>query len=127
VRHASDEKRVKAFDSLMGRGRALAATRGIRFSCTILAQQPAVTMDAELTKLSAAAIEGVGVPVHRMMSGAGHDAMILARRFPTSMIFLRSPGGVSHHPEETVLEDDVELALRAGMHFVRQFGAFLNP
>ena len=41
-------------------------------------------------------------PVHRMSSGAGHDAMIVAARMPAAMLFLRSPGGISHHPDEAV-------------------------
>ena len=53
----------------------------------------------------------------RMTSGAGHDAMIVARRVPAAMLFLRSPGGLSHHPDETVLRRDVALALR-GMEFL---------
>ncbi len=66
-----------------------------------------------------------GVAVHgkmqpmRMMSGAGHDAMIVAPRVPSCMLFLRSPGGLSHHPDESVLAEDVEAALRAGSEFLR--------
>ena len=37
-----------------------------------------------------------------MVSGAGHDAMILAEKVPAAMIFLRTPGGISHDPAETV-------------------------
>jgi allantoate deiminase len=54
-----------------------------------------------------------------MVSGAGHDAMILAERVPTTMIFLRSPGGISHHPDESVRPQDVENALTAGRAFLR--------
>ena len=56
----------------------------------------------------------------RMVSGAGHDAMILARRVPSAMIFLRSPEGLSHHPDESVLEVDVEAAFAAGLEFLRR-------
>jgi allantoate deiminase len=56
-----------------------------------------------------------------MMSGAGHDAMILAQRVPSTMIFLRSPGGISHHPDESVRVEDVENALAAGLTFLRNF------
>jgi len=42
--------------------------------------------------------------------------MILADEVPSVMIFLRSPRGLSHHPEETVYPEDVELALTAGLH-----------
>jgi allantoate deiminase len=36
------------------------------------------------------------------------------------MLFLRSPGGISHHPDESVLEEDVEAALTAGVFFLRR-------
>jgi allantoate deiminase len=74
--------------------------------------QPAVTMDPHLTSLLARSAP------HRMLSGAGHDAMILARRMPSAMLFLRSPGGLSHHPDESVLPEDVAAALNAGMKFL---------
>jgi allantoate deiminase len=40
---------------------------------------------------------------------------------PSTMIFLRSPGGISHHPDETVRPQDVEHALAAGLKFLRLF------
>ena len=53
-----------------------------------------------------------------MASGAGHDAMVLAPRMPAAMLFVRSPRGISHHPDESVDEDDVALALDAGLAFL---------
>ena len=44
--------------------------------------------------------------------------MIVARRMPTAMLFLRSPGGISHHPDETVLVEDVAAALATGLRFL---------
>ena len=44
--------------------------------------------------------------------------MILAPRMPVAMLFVRSPGGVSHHPDEAVGESDVAAALAAGLGFV---------
>jgi allantoate deiminase len=55
-----------------------------------------------------------------MSSGAGHDAMILAEKVPTAMIFLRSPGGISHDPAESVLTEDVAKALECGLHLLDQ-------
>jgi allantoate deiminase len=79
-------------------------------------------MDASLVRMLADAIAAAtGVSPHHMVSGAGHDAMIVARRLPSAMIFLRSPGGISHHPDETVLAEDIELALCAGLHFLEKF------
>ncbi len=79
--------------------------------------QPAVAMDAGMCALAADAIRDIGIEPLSMVSGAGHDAMILAGHVPSTMIFLRSPGGVSHHPEETVRPQDVENALAAGLPF----------
>jgi allantoate deiminase len=53
-----------------------------------------------------------------MASGAGHDAMVMAGRVPTAMLFVRSPGGISHYPAETVIEEDVEAALHVGRAFL---------
>ena len=55
-----------------------------------------------------------------MASGAGHDAMIVARRMPAAMLFLRSPGGISHHPDESVLAEDVAAAFETGMRFLEE-------
>jgi allantoate deiminase len=55
-----------------------------------------------------------------MTSGAGHDAMILGAISPIAMLFLRSPGGISHHPAESVRAADVEAALAAGVRFLEE-------
>ncbi len=85
--------------------------------------QPAVPMDERLTAFLAEAIEAAGLPAKRMPSGAGHDAMVMAARVPTAMLFLRSPGGISHHPDETVREEDVEAALEVGRKFLERLAA----
>jgi allantoate deiminase len=66
------------------------------------------------------ALERSGAPPHRMSSGAGHDAMIVASKMPAGMVFLRCEGGISHHPAENIREDDVAAALDAGLEFLTQ-------
>jgi len=88
--------------------------------------QPAVGLDRNLTQAVGRAVTAAGYPVHRMVSGAGHDAMILAPHIPAAMLFLRSPGGLSHHPEETVLESDVAAAIETGRHFLKQLEETLS-
>jgi allantoate deiminase len=80
-------------------------------------------MDERLTALLVEALEGEGMPGKRMPSGAGHDAMVMATRVPTAMLFLRSPGGISHHPAETVREEDVEAAMHVGRRFLDRLAA----
>ena len=62
----------------------------------------------ELTELVAEAVAASGHPVVRLASGAGHDAVMLARRSPpVAMLFVRCAGGVSHNPAESVTAEDV--------------------
>jgi len=123
VRHADDPERKTAVETLLAQAEAIAARRGLALECTRQMDQPAVPMDERLTAFLAEAIEASGLPVKRMPSGAGHDAMVMAARVPTAMLFLRSPGGISHHPNETVLEDDVAAALRVCRNFMQRLAA----
>ncbi len=125
VRHASDEIRLAAAAALRGAAMEIGNRRGISVEREQRLGQSAVAMDAALTGLLARSVEAAGYPVHHMISGAGHDAMILAPCLPTAMLFLRSPGGISHHPAETVIAADVAAALEAGLKFVENLEATL--
>ena len=111
-----DAVRRDAVNRLVECARQIAARRGLTVQWEPRFDQSAVAMDRRPD-------ESRFLPVHRMTSGAGHDAMILARRMPAAMLFLRSPGGISHHPEETVLVEDVAAALEAGMAFLERLDA----
>jgi allantoate deiminase len=120
VRHADDDLRHELVARLLRCAEQVADRRCLTASWEQRLDQPAVAMDGVLTELLERAVAITGRPVHRMASGAGHDAMIVARRMPAAMLFLRSPGGISHHPDETVLREDVDAALEAGMKFLMQ-------
>jgi N-carbamoyl-L-amino-acid hydrolase len=60
------------------------------------------------------AVQALGLPVFRMPSGAGHDAMKLHERMPQAMLFMRGGNsGISHNPLETITADDTELCVAA--------------
>lgn len=120
VRDADDTSRVAAVEELLARASKIAARRGISLDQTELLDQPAVPMDERLTSFLSDAIEAAGFPLKSMPSGAGHDAMVMASRVPTAMLFLRSPGGISHHPSETVLLEDVEASLLVARAFLQR-------
>jgi allantoate deiminase len=118
VRHAQDAPRAAAVEQLLAKANAIIELRGIVLQSTNQLDQPAVPMDDRFIALLADAIKGAGFPVKTMPSGAGHDAMVMAARLPAAMLFLRSPGGISHHPAEAVLEEDVEASLHVGREFL---------
>ncbi|MEO7940089.1 MAG: 2-oxo-4-hydroxy-4-carboxy-5-ureidoimidazoline decarboxylase [Burkholderiaceae bacterium] len=70
------------------------------------------------------AVEALGVPLHRMTSGAGHDAMKLHEVMPQAMLFVRGQNaGISHNPLESTTSDDMELAVQAFSTLLRQTAA----
>jgi allantoate deiminase len=83
-------------------------------------------MDTQLIAILARALEAAGAPMTVMSSGAGHDAMVLAPYMPAAMLFIRTPGGISHHPDESVDENDVGIALAAGMNFFTELAASIS-
>jgi allantoate deiminase len=119
VRHEDDSIRHRAVHTLLAQADSIAKRRGLTIASRMLMDQPAVPMDKGLCALAEEAIRNTGIEPLSMVSGAGHDAMILAERVPTTMIFLRSPGGISHHPEESARPQDVQNALAAGRAFLR--------
>lgn len=123
VRHADDYTRKAAVESLLEQAQAIAVKRGLALKSIQQMDQPAVPMDERLTAYLVEAIGAAARPEKRMTSGAGHDAMVMAARVPATMLFLRSPGGISHHPDETVREEDVEAALKVGRRFLEILAA----
>jgi allantoate deiminase len=121
VRHAGDEIRRAALEQMLASARTVAARRQIAAEHVVEHDQPAVALDDALTGIVERSLLSAGVRPTRMVSGAGHDAMILAPQIPSAMIFLRNPGGISHHPDESVLAEDVATALRAGLSFLDLF------
>jgi allantoate deiminase len=111
IRHPKDESRHAAIAHLLTKAEAAGALRGVRVHATVQSEQRAVPMDRDLTLKLHQAAERAGFDAQPIFSGAGHDAMILAAAVPTTMLFLRSPGGLSHHPDEDVRLEDVEAAL----------------
>ncbi len=68
-----------------------------------------------------AAVQALGVPLHRMPSGAGHDAMKLHEVMPQAMLFVRGlNSGISHNPLESSTSDDMQLAVDAFLHLLEQ-------
>lgn len=120
VRHAGDRVRTAAVTRLQKIAHEIAERRGLKVDWAVRLDQPATPMASALVERLARAVDRAGVPSKRLTSGAGHDAMVVARAMPAAMLFLRSPGGVSHDPAETVRESDVALGLKVGLEFLEE-------
>jgi allantoate deiminase len=123
VRHGLDEVRTRAVENLVRAANEIAKQRGLSVSQNVLLSQSAVAMDPFLIHEIELAIRKTGCEPHRMVSGAGHDAMILAEKVPAAMVFLRTPGGISHDPAESVAVEDVAKAIECGLHLLDQLSS----
>jgi N-carbamoyl-L-amino-acid hydrolase len=85
----------------------LSETEGVRVSSKVLARFEPVQFDERLIDLVETLAKTHNRSVMRMPSGAGHDAQMLARVCPTSMIFTPSVEGISHNPAEFTSTDDL--------------------
>jgi allantoate deiminase len=120
VRHRSDEIRTDIVSGLIRKAEEISERRRLTLQNTVLLCQHAVPMNGFLINEIDRAIRKAGCEPHRMVSGAGHDAMILAEKVPAAMVFLRTPGGISHDPAESVAAEDVEKAIECGLHLLDQ-------
>jgi allantoate deiminase len=123
VRHQRDEVRNRAVDDLFHLAEDVAIRRGLTVRWDVLLDQGAVPMDPFLVSQVEQAVSSAGCEPYRMVSGAGHDAMILAEKVPAAMIFLRTPGGISHDPAESVEVGDVAKAIDCGLHLLDQLAS----
>jgi allantoate deiminase len=85
-------------------------------------ETPSVVCDPDFITRLAAAAKSVTGDSFQLPSGAGHDAVILSQLCPAGMLFVRCRDGLSHHPDEFVQVDDIELALRTAVRFMESFG-----
>ena len=118
LRHKADEVRARIQGVLVRQAEEIAQRRALSVQSRVLLNQRAVAMDAFLVGQIEESIRKTGCQPHRMVSGAGHDAMIIAEKIPAAMIFLRTPGGISHDPGESVEIEDVARALECGLHLL---------
>jgi hypothetical protein len=88
-----------------------AVSRGCDYSWELRQETPAVPADPNLSALVAKAVEDSGLPVHRLPSGAGHDAAQMAAVTPIAMLSVRCKEGISHNPAESVTKEEVGAAI----------------
>jgi N-carbamoyl-L-amino-acid hydrolase len=95
--------------------------RGLSHSIEQTMRAAAAPSAPEWQKRWERAVEATGLPVFRMPSGAGHDAMKLHEAMPQAMLFVRGQNsGISHNPLESSTSDDMQLSVDAFMHVLQQ-------
>ena len=110
IRSSRDEKTEAFAERVLKDFDQMARDAGTSFAWEKLTETAAVAMDEGEIHILREAAERLRIPCGAMMSGAGHDAQIIGRWIPASMVFIRSIGGISHQPAERSEPADLALA-----------------
>ena len=127
LRHPDDGCLAKSIESLLGECRRISERRGLQLHHETLHSQSGVEADDRLSTLLRETAAASGVETGDLVVGAGHDSLIMARIMPMAMLLLRSPGGISHHPDESVLPGDVGDAFNVLHAFVLRIALDFVP
>lgn len=114
LRAPHDAQRDAMVADVLAQMRAIGDRRGVRFEWEQTMRAAAAPSNPAWQARWEGAVAVLGVPLHRMPSGAGHDAMKLHELMPQAMLFVRGQNsGISHNPLEATTAHDIELSVRA--------------
>ena len=121
MRAPTNAQRDAMASDILAEFEAIAKRRGLRYSIEMTMEAAAAPSAPEWQKRWENAVEALGVPVFRLPSGAGHDAMKLHEVMPQAMLFTRGiNSGISHNPLESSTNDDMQLSVDAFSHVLNQ-------
>jgi N-carbamoyl-L-amino-acid hydrolase len=114
LRAPTDAQRDALVADVLAEARAICERRGVHLVLEETMRASAAPSAPAWQQRWERAVESLGVPLHRMPSGAGHDAMKLHEVMPQAMLFVRGQNsGISHNPLESTTSDDMQLAVDA--------------
>ncbi len=121
LRAPTDPQRDALVKDVLDQLGQIAARRGMRYTLEESMRAAAAPSAAAWQHRWERAVDALGVPVFRMPSGAGHDAMKLHEIMPQAMLFVRGlNAGISHNPLESTTNNDMQLAVDAFTHVLNQ-------
>ena len=122
MRAPNDAQRDALAHDILQRLRDICTERGLLYQLEETVRASAAPSDASLQRRWEQAVDELGLPIHRMPSGAGHDAMKMHHVMPQAMLFVRGENqGISHNPLECTTADDIQLAIDAFSLLVHRF------
>ncbi len=122
VRAGDNATRDAGAAEILRRFAAIAAARGVQIQSTQVQDLAASPCDVHFIELLAQAVAAQDIAPRRLVSGAGHDAMVMRALCPTAMLFIRCDGGISHNPAERASAADAGMAVAAMLDFIERLG-----
>ena len=127
IRATTNEVRDACAADVLAQVNAICDRRGLHVTIEETMRQAAAPSAPTLQQRWERAVASLGLPLYRMPSGAGHDAMKLHEVMPQAMLFMRGLNmGISHNPLEAITNDDTELCVRAFQNLLDQYAMELE-
>ena len=120
VRHARDGVRREALFALGRVAKRIAKQRGLSVAWQRTQDNCAVECSVGLTALLERSVKAVQGTSLSLVSGAGHDGVVMAALTPVAMLFVRCRDGLSHHPDEYASPADLKIGLRVMVDFLER-------
>ena len=121
MRAPTDDQRDAVVRDVLAELSAICERRGVRYIAEETLRAAAAPSAPEWQARWERAVSHLGVPLFKLPSGAGHDAMKLHEIMPQAMLFVRGENaGISHNPLESTTSDDMQLAVDAFTHVLNQ-------
>jgi beta-ureidopropionase / N-carbamoyl-L-amino-acid hydrolase len=128
IRATTDEVRDACAGDVLAKLSRICEDRGVSHTIEQTMRASAAPSAGEWQQRWERAVESAGLPVFRMPSGAGHDAMKMHEAMPQAMLFVRGQNaGISHNPLESSTSDDMQLAVDAFRHVLDQLATESTP
>ncbi len=124
LRAPNDPQRDAMVTDVLAELARICEQRGLRHTTEVTMKAAAAPSAPAWQQRWERAVDSLGVPLYRMPSGAGHDAMKLHEVMPQAMLFVRGQNaGISHNPLESTTSDDMQLAVEAFMSLLENLAA----
>ncbi|OLS39300.1 allantoate amidohydrolase [Bacillus sp. MRMR6] len=107
IRSTDRDSRTRVLTKVKAAIESIKKHRGVTISIDWMTEEEPVMLDQSITKIISNICKDLGISHMLMPSGAGHDAMNMAKRWPTSLVFVPSVDGLSHHPDEFTSQEDI--------------------
>ncbi|MCW8164645.1 hydantoinase/carbamoylase family amidase [Verminephrobacter aporrectodeae subsp. tuberculatae] len=128
LRGPSDAQRDALVQDVRAQLGRIAARRGLRYTLDEALRAAAAPSAPAWQRHWERAVDALGLPVLRLPSGAGHDAMKLHAILPQAMLFVRGQNaGISHNPLESTTNNDIQLAVDAFAGLLQQLAGEAQP
>jgi beta-ureidopropionase / N-carbamoyl-L-amino-acid hydrolase len=124
IRATTDAVRDACIQDVVNALSQICERRGVRYKLEETMRIAAAPSAAPWQARWERAVAALGLPIHRMASGAGHDAMKMHEIMPQAMLLMRGlNSGISHNPLEAISNDDTQLAVEAFQKLLEQLAS----